>query len=80
MARMQITLDRELHRRARARAADLGVSLAEYVRRLVAADLGAARPPVGVDAVFDLGDSGGGDIARHNDEYVGEAFEAGWRG
>lgn len=80
MARTQITLDRELHRRARARAADLGVSLAEYVRRLVAADLGGMRQPVGVEAIFDLGDSGGSDIARHKDEYVGEAFEAEWRG
>lgn len=76
MARTQITLDPELHRRARERAAELGISLAEYIRRLVADDLEPAPPSVGVSAVFNLGDSGGSDIARHKDRYVGEAIEA----
>jgi len=39
-SRNQITLDPELQRRARKRASDLGISLAEYFRRLVARDLG----------------------------------------
>jgi len=76
VTRTQITLDRELHRRARAKAAELGVSLAEYVRRLVTADLTEERPRVGVESIFGLGDSGGSDIARHKDEYVGEAVAA----
>ena len=38
MARTQITLEPEIQRRARQRAGDLGVSFAEYVRRLVARD------------------------------------------
>src|SRR5437763_1301146 len=38
MSRTQITLDRETHRRARKRAADLGISFAEYIRRLIAHD------------------------------------------
>jgi len=42
MAKTQITLGTEMQRRARQRANDLGVSLAEYFRRLVARDL--ARP------------------------------------
>jgi len=40
MARTQITMQPEIQRRARQRASDLGVSLAEYVRRLVARDPG----------------------------------------
>ena len=42
MAKTQITLDTEMQRRARQRANELGVSLAEYFRRRVARDL--ARP------------------------------------
>ena len=61
---------------ARAKAAALGVSLAEYVRRLVAADLAEEQPRPGVEAIFGLGDSGGSDIARNKDAYVGEAVAA----
>jgi hypothetical protein len=45
MSRTQITLDDEMQRRARRRASDLGVSLAEYFRRLVARDLSALGTP-----------------------------------
>src|SRR5262252_1840797 len=38
--RTQITIDRNLLRRARAKAVSLGIPFSEYVRRLVAADLG----------------------------------------
>jgi hypothetical protein len=76
MARTQISLDVETQRRARRRANELGISFAEYVRRLVARDL--TEPPRQVDPslVFDLGDSGGGDIARDKDAMVGEAVAA----
>jgi hypothetical protein len=72
-ARTQLVLDSEAHRRAKARAAELGISLAEYLRRLVARDLG--EPVAGADPseVFDLGDSGGSDVARHKDAYLAEA-------
>ena len=53
----------------------LGVSLAEYVRRLVARDLGEHRPPVGPSTVFDLGGSGGSDVAASKDEMIGRAVE-----
>ena len=76
MARTQITLDPELHRRARARAGALGLSLAEYVRRLVAADLGEPRPSVGLEDVFDLGSSGESDIATQKDTYLAAAVQA----
>ena len=75
MSRMQISLDPDLQRRARRRAAQLGVSFAEYVRRVVERDLGA-RPAAraGAAAVFDLGSSGGADVARRKDEMVAAAF------
>jgi hypothetical protein len=76
MARIQVTLPPEDQRRARARAAELGISFAEYVRRLVARDLGETQAPGDPGALFDLGDSGGSDVAREKDRYVGEAVEA----
>lgn len=76
MARTQISLDPELHRRARERAADLGISLAEYVRGLLVRDLTAPGAPADPSVIFDLGDPGGSHVARYKDEYVGEAFEA----
>jgi len=73
MSRTQISLDPELQQKARQRAARLGVSFAEYVRRVVERDLGRARPKRGPSAVFNLGSSGGADVARHKDEMVGQA-------
>jgi hypothetical protein len=75
-ARTQITLDPELHRRARDRAGALGLSLAEYLQRLVAADLGEHRLPARVEDIFDLGDSGGSDVARDKDAYLAAAAQA----
>jgi hypothetical protein len=79
MARTQITLDPEIQRRARRRASDLGLSLAEYVRRLVARDLGGPRPAAKPALLFDLGASGGSDIARDKDAMIAEAFTSGGR-
>ena len=76
MSRTQITLDPEIQRRARQRASDTGVSLAEYVRRLVARDLGHPQQAANAAAVFDLGASGGSDIASHKDAMLAEAFGA----
>ena len=79
MSRTQITLDPEIQRRVRQRASDMGVSLAEYVRRLVERDLGRSQPAVKPSAVFDLGASKGSDIANHKDAMLGEAFASGRR-
>lgn len=73
MVRTQITLDRQMRNRARRRAAEMGISLAEYVRRLLARDLDQPRPDADPSAVFDLGDSGGSDVARDKDRLLGEA-------
>jgi hypothetical protein len=73
-ARTQITMDPELQKRAQARAAELGISFAEYVRRLVASDIGEPKAKANISIVFDLGASGEPtDIARDKDKMIGEA-------
>jgi len=76
MARTQISLDAELLRRAKAKAGDLGISLAEYVRRVVEDDLGPGRSGGDASAIFGLFDSGGSDVSTQKDAYVGEALAA----
>lgn len=76
MSRTQITLDPEVQRRARERAAHLGISFAEYIRRLVIRDLGKPEPRADPSAVFNLGHSGSSDVARNKGAMVGEAVEA----
>ena len=76
MTRTQLSFDRRMLKQARERAARLGISLAEYVRRLVAEDLGAGATPVDPSVVFDLGSSGSSDIASAKDAMLGEAFGA----
>jgi hypothetical protein len=74
-ARTQITLDPDTRRRARAKAAAQGISFAEYVRRLLANDLGEEKPKVNISEVFDLGSSGEPtDIARDKDKMIGRAL------
>ena len=73
-ARTQITLDPEMQRRAHSKAAELGISFAEYVRRLVARDLDQPEQRADVSIIFDLVDEGPPtDIARDKDRMVGEA-------
>ena len=67
-------MDPELQRRAHAKAAELGLSFAEYVRRLVAHDLGEPRRNTPISLLFDLGAScEPTDIARDKDQMLGEA-------
>lgn len=73
MARTQISLDPELQSKARHRASQLGVSFATYVRTLVERDLTHPRRSSDVSAVFNLGDSGGSDVASEKDLLVGQA-------
>lgn len=67
----------ETLRRARKRANELGISLAEYVRRLVAEDLDRPDRSVDPSAVFNLGGSGGSDVASSKDAMVGDAMSRG---
>lgn len=73
MVRMQVVLDPEMQRRARKKAAELGVSVAEYIRRLVDRDLGTQGQAIGPDAIFDLGRSREADVAKEKDAMVGAA-------
>jgi hypothetical protein len=76
MSRTQITLESEFQRRARRRASELGVSFAEYVRRLVERDLALPQAGPGIEAIFCLGGSGGSNIARDKDAMIGDAVDA----
>jgi hypothetical protein len=73
MVRTQVSLDPEMQRRARERAAQLGVSLAEYIRRLVSRDLDAPDRTADPSVVFNLGNSGVSDVAREKDDMLGRA-------
>jgi hypothetical protein len=73
-ARTQITLSEELQRRAQAKAAELGISFAEYIRRLVTEDIGELKRKADVSVFFDLGSSDEPtNIARDKDKMIGEA-------
>ena len=62
-------------KRAKRRADELGISFAEYIRRLVSQDLGKQAVNGDITAIFNLGSSGKSDISQFKDEYVGEAIE-----
>jgi hypothetical protein len=75
VVRTQVTLDADVHRRAKQRAVELGISFAEYIRRVVDRDLGA--PPKGdISAIAGLFDSGRSDVSSNVDRYLGESL---WR-
>ncbi len=73
MVRTQISLDPKRHALARARAAALGISLAEYVRRLIDRDVAERPDEADRSVVFDLGTSRGADIASQKADMIGEA-------
>ena len=63
-----------MQRRAQAKAAELGISFAEYMRRLVANDLGGPKRNNDISVMFDLVDEGAPtNIARDKDKMIGEA-------
>ena len=76
MSRTQITLDPEIHRRAGRKATELGLSFAEYIRRLVARDLEGPSTPVDPSFVFGLGSSAVAVVIPHKDTMIGEAAAA----
>jgi uncharacterized protein with ATP-grasp and redox domains len=72
VVRTQVTLDADTHRRAKRRAADQGISFAEYVRRTLDKDLGEERKG-DISAIFGLFDSGVSDVSSNVDKYLDEA-------
>ncbi len=77
-SRMQITLDPEIQVKVRRRAKKIGVPVAEYVRRIIAADLGVDPPRASVSELFDLGRSAEmTDIAKDKSAMIADAIAAG---
>lgn len=77
-SRMQITLDSATQVKVRRRAESIGVPVAEYVRRVIAADLGGDPPRSDVAELFDLGRSAEPtDIANNKRAMIAGAIEAG---
>jgi hypothetical protein len=67
-------MDPEMQRLAHAKAAKLGISFAEYMRRLVANDLGEQKTRPHISCMFDLGASAEPtNIARDKDKLIGES-------
>jgi hypothetical protein len=73
--RTQITLDSEKQKRARRRASELGVSMAKYLRQLVERDINQPEIRPDISCIFDLGSSGGSNIAQNKDAMIGEAVD-----
>lgn len=71
--RTQIALDPEQHARVKQKAASLGITMAEYIRRLVDDDLAGIDPQASPAAIVGIGRSGGSDIAREGKRAVAEA-------
>lgn len=70
-------LESETQKRARRRANEMGVSFAEYIRRVVERDLaGPEKKRIDVSQIFNLGSSGNSDIAKRKRAMIGEAFAA----
>ena len=74
MTRTQITLDAEIQKKAKKKAAEMGVSLAEYIRLLLDNDLRRPAQAIDVTCMFDLGSSGQADIAEKKDDMIAEAI------
>lgn len=72
-SRMQVTIDPELRRRAARKAERQGISVAEYIRRTIAKDLGVAPVSPPVSSIFDLGRTGSR-IAQDKDRMIAEAI------
>lgn len=77
VVRAQVTLDAEAHQRAKRRADELGISFAEYIRRVVDRDLGGPPQTGAPSRIFGLFDSGGSDVANEKDHYIDAAVAAG---
>ena len=70
-----IVLPDHHHTEAKRRAARAGISLSEYIRRLVARDLDIGAPAEDPSAIFGLFDSGGSKIADGKQAMISEAID-----
>ena len=72
--RTMIVLPDHHHADAKRKAANDGISLSEYIRRLVARDL-EGTPAGDPEAIFGLFDSGGSRIADGKQAMISEAID-----
>lgn len=72
--RTQIALDPVRHAQVKQKAASLGITMAEYIRRLVDQDLDGVAPQASPAAIIGLGRSGGSDIAHEGKRAVADAI------
>ena len=72
--RTQIALEPEQHAMVKQKAASLGVSMAEYIRRLVERDLGSLETHTDPATIIGIGRSGGSDIAAEGKSAVAAAI------
>jgi hypothetical protein len=71
---VHISLDEETQRLAEAKAAEMGVSIEDYVRQLVSDDLGRVKRKVDMSVFFDLVTDGPpSNVARDKDKMIAEA-------
>lgn len=74
--RTVITLPDEVHARAKRRATDLGISFAEFVRRLLDRELDAPAPQIGIDSICGIVSGAPFDMARDGDRVIADARHA----
>lgn len=72
--RTQIALEPDQHAAVKQKAAQLGITMAEYIRRLVDRDLVSTTPSADPSSIIGLGHSGGGDVAAEKDRLVSAAI------
>lgn len=72
--RTQVAFETEQHAFVKRKAADLGISMAEYIRRLVERDLRQAGADI--STIFGIGDFGGSDIASERKGATADAIAA----
>jgi hypothetical protein len=73
---VQVMLDPSDRRRARRRAAETGLTLAEYIRRLVRQDLESWVPEADEVAVVRIAESEASDQSTGQEHSIGEAVAA----
>jgi hypothetical protein len=73
---VQVMLDPEQRRRARRRAAEQGLTLSDYIGRLVHDDLESWTPDPDTPAIITIADGPTTDVPAHRGTYIGEAVAA----
>ena len=71
--RTVITIPDQMHARAKQRAAELGISFAEFARRLFEKELEAPTPQGDIEAICGMVSGAPFDMARDGNEIAAEA-------